>query len=260
MISPVFKKTGPVIAQGLVLLALICGFYFAVTLISSASFDLAATIYTPFRYLDPDNCFLRISIHHVVQGVIAFVCVFLLSRILKMKLYDFGFNRNRFLFAVRRILLFSGFWFVIQLSLSILLARTTSMDIALSYPLTARNFIGNFAFEVLLSGTSEEILFRALAIPFMVCVLRKFVWSEKIVHAIAASAATLVFMLAHINFNLHPFRVTHYNLAQQMTCLVFGQFFGYLQIKTNSVLGPMLAHNILNGVITVVTLITQLAF
>lgn len=260
MISPARRKSSLLIVQGFTILALICGLFLAVTLISSASYDLAAKIYSPFRSLDPDGCFLLISIHHVMQGVIAFACIFILSRILKMKLYDFGFNRNSFQYAIRQILIFSGFWFVIQLSLSILLEKTTAMDTALSYPLTARNFIGNFLFEVLLSGTSEEILFRALTIPFMVCILGRLIQSQKAVQGIAVAAATLIFMLVHINFNLNPFRITYFNFAQQITCMIFGLFFGTLQIKTNSVLGPMLAHNVLNGVITIVALIMLLVF
>ena len=67
-------------------------------------------------------------------------------------------------------------------------------------------------------------------------------------------------MLAHINFNLHPFAVTYFNLAQQITCLIFGAFYGWLLTKTRSIIGPMLAHNLLNGVITLCSLLISLIF
>jgi membrane protease YdiL (CAAX protease family) len=39
---------------------------------------------------------------------------------------------------------------------------------------------------------------------------------------VAIAVATLVFTLAHINFNLNPFTITHLNVAQLITCVIFG--------------------------------------
>ena len=234
--------------------------YIATTLISSAAYSLATPIFKPFRYLDPDNCFMLLSIHHIIQAIITFALIFLIAKVMKLKLSDFGFNTNDFGFSFKKILVFSGVWFLIQLGASIYVAKTTSASVLLSYPLTTKNFIGNFLFEILLTGTSEEILFRSLTIPLTIYLLKTFIKSEKTVNIIAITMATLIFALAHVNYNLSPFMITRFNLPQLITCLIFGSFFGYLFVKTKSVLGPLIAHNAINGVITLIGLIIIKAF
>lgn len=229
--------------------------FITVTLISSVSYSLATVIFKPYRHLDPDNCFLLLTIHHIIQGIIAIFVILLLSKLLKLKMSDFGFNKKNFKYAVRKTLIFCGIWIVVQFAGSLYIAETGSVNFSYSYPLTAKNFISNFLFEVLLTGTSEEILFRALTIPITVCVFKTFIKSERLTDILAIAMTTMIFALAHINFNLNPFMITHFNPLQQITCLILGSFFGYLFVKTKSVLGPMLAHNALNGVIAIVSLV-----
>lgn len=245
------------ILKVIVLFALL---FIALTVISSVSYSIASKIYNIFPSVDPYNCFLLITIHHILQGIITFIIILLLARVLKLGLKDFGFNNNDFQFSVKKVLIFCGIWAIIQAGASVCLIKTAAINTSFAFPLTFRNFLGYFLFEILLTGTSEEILFRALVIPLMLYLLSKFVKSERKSNIIAVAAATLIFMLAHINFNLNPFTITHYNFLQQITCLIFGTFFGYLFVKTKSVAGPMIAHNALNGVITIVSLIMALVF
>lgn len=230
----------------------------AVTLISSAAYELAGAVTAPLSNWDPDQCFLLISVHHVFQAVIAFAVIVLLSFLFRKNLSEFGFNRNAFRYSVRSVMIFSGIWFIFQLAASFLVSRLTGLDASLPYPLRIRNFTGNFLFELLLSGTSEEILFRAMIIPPMLVFFRAFLRRESVAWGAAIAIATLVFTLAHINFNLNPFAVTHLNIAQLVTCVIFGVYYGLLMKKTGSILGPMLAHNLLNGVITLSALIMTL--
>jgi hypothetical protein len=118
--------------------------FVAVTLISSAAYDLASDVIVPVSHWDPDQCFLLISVHHVFQAVIAFAVILLLSLLLRKSLSEFGFNRNAFRYSVRSVLIFSGVWFVIQMAASILVPLFTGLDASLAYPLTLRNFTGIF--------------------------------------------------------------------------------------------------------------------
>jgi membrane protease YdiL (CAAX protease family) len=77
---------------------------------------------------------------------------------------------------------------------------------------------------------------------------------------LCGTIATLIFMLAHINIAFAPLRVTHFNLLQQLTVLVFGAFYAFLFIKTRSLLGSILAHNLLNAVIVTIGLLLFLIF
>ena len=233
--------------------------FLAVTLISSAAYDLAVGTISSVRFWDPADTFLLISVHHVYQAIIAFAVIAVLSLLLQKPISSFGFNTNNWPVAVLSVLIFSAVWFVVQMVASIVVSRVTSLDTTLGYPLTAGNFIGNFLFELLLSGTSEEILFRAMTIPLMMMVFQKLIHCESLAWGAAITVSTLVFTLAHINFNLYPFRITNFNLAQLITCVIFGVYYGLLMKKTGSILGPMLAHNLLNGVITLSSLIMTIA-
>jgi uncharacterized protein len=76
----------------------------------------------------------------------------------------------------------------------------------------------------------------------------------------AASIATLILMLAHVNIAFDPLRVTNFNLIQQLASLGFGVFYAFLFLRTRSILGPIPAHNLLNAVVAIVGLILLLVF
>jgi membrane protease YdiL (CAAX protease family) len=97
------------------------------------------------------------------------------------------------------------------------------MPAIFNFPLTAKNFTGYFLFEILLSGTSEDVMFRALVVTSMLFLWRNLFRVER-----------------HLN--------------------IFGTFYGYLMVKTKSIAGPILAHNLLNGVITIVSLVLFLIY
>lgn len=65
-------------------------------------------------------------------------------------------------------------------------------------------------------------------------------------------------MLAHINIAFNPLRVTHFSLLQQFSSLGFGIFYAFLFLRTRSILGPILAHNLLNTIIVMVGLLLAL--
>jgi uncharacterized protein len=229
-------------------------------LVSEVSFLLAQPIYQSLHFLDPDGSFLYITLHHIWQGSFALLAILILSRVYRIPLHDFGFHLNDWRTAVLLVLTFSLFWFVFQGTIGVLIMVHSDASAAFHFPLTARNFGSYFAFQILLSGTSEEVLFRSLVMtPLLVYGERSGLAGKP--HAIlTAGIATLIFMLAHINIAFNPLRVTHFNLLQQLTCLVFGCFYAFLFLRTRSILGPILAHNILNAVIVSISLMLFLFF
>ncbi len=138
-------------------------------LISEIAFLLAQPAYQALRSFDPDGSFLYISLHHIWQGLFALLAILLLARWLRIPLADFGFNLHDWRYTVRLVLLFSLFWFFFQGTIGVLMMLFGNMSAAFNFPLTAWNFGGYFAFQIMLSGTSEEILFRALVMtPLLV--------------------------------------------------------------------------------------------
>ena len=227
---------------------------------SKFSFYLASLIYPRWQHLDPDGSYLFISIHHIFQAIFALVCIGVIKKIMNKSWSDFGFNTNEWRFAIKRVLQFCAIWFGVQsvIATSMILSGTT--PVPFHFPLTGLNFVGYFLFQVLLSGTSEEILFRAMVIFPMLYVGKRSGLSEKTNTIIAVLVSILIFMLAHVNFNFNPLRVTNFNFMQQLTIITFGAFYAYLLLKTRSLVGSMLAHNWLNGVIVLIGLLANLVF
>lgn len=222
--------------------------FLVTTGISKASFYLAGQIYPHWQSLDPDGSYLNISLHHVFQAVLALILIALIKIGLNKSWSDFGFNTNDWRFALKRVLQFCAFWFVMQGSIAVIMILTGSSPGPFHFPLTTGNFAGYFLFQVLLSGTSEEILFRSLVIITMLAVGKRAGYSDKVNTIIAVVVSILIFMLGHVNIRFNPFLVENFNLLQQVTVITFGGFYAYLFLKTRSIVGPMLAHNWLNGV------------
>ena len=228
--------------------------------ISKASFYLADQIYPHWQSLDPDGSYLYISLHHVFQALMALILITLIKIPLSKTWSDFGFNTNQWQFALKRVLQFCGFWFVFQGGIAVIMILTGSSPAPFHFPLTAGNFAGYFLFQVLLSGTSEEILFRALVIITMLSIGKRAGYSDKTNAIIAVVVSILIFMLGHVNIRTNPFRIDNFNLLQQLTVVTFGGFYAYLFLKTKSLIGPILAHNWLNGVIVLIGLGVNLIF
>lgn len=248
-----WKLVGKTVLLGL-------GFLFLTRLMSEIASLLARPLYQSLFSLDPDGSFLQVSLHHIWQGLFAFLAILLLGRIFRLPLTDFGFNLNEWRYSVRLVLQFSLFWLFFQGSFGMLMIILGDSSAAFHFPLTAWNFGGYLAFQILLSGTSEEILFRALVMAPLLVFFKRAGLAKKPTALLAGGIATLIFMLAHINIAFDPLRVTHFNLLQQLTVFTFGCFYAFLFVKTRSLLGPILAHNLLNAVIVTIGLILFLVF
>ena len=227
---------------------------------SEFSFYLTGLIYPKLQHLDPDGSFLYISIHHIFQAIFALVCIWVIKKGIKKSWSDFGFNINEWRFAIKRVLQFCAIWFGVQSVIAASMILSGITPVPFNFPLTSLNFVGYFLFQVLLSGTSEEVLFRAMVIFPMLYVGKRAGLSDKTNTIIAVVVSIIIFMLAHVNFGFNPFRVTNFNFMQQLTVLTFGAFYAYLLIKTRSLVGPVLAHNWLNGVIILFGLLVNLVF
>ena len=244
--------------KGLRVVLVACILFAATEFFSELSFYLAGKIYPIWQQFDPDGSYLYISIHHVLQALLALGFIAIIKIRLNKSWSDFGFNSNDWRFALKRVLQFCAFWFVLQGIIAVIMMLSGSTPTPFHFPLTAESFAGYFLFQVLLSGTSEEILFRAMVIIPMLYVGKRAGYSDKANTIIAVVVSILIFMLGHVNIRFDPFRVENFNLLQQITVITFGSFYAYLFLKTKSLIGPMLAHNWLNGVIVLIGLLINL--
>jgi membrane protease YdiL (CAAX protease family) len=228
---------------------LIAGMLVAKT-INVTSFYVADLVFSVVAALDPDDVYLYITIHHVAQLLITLGLMLVATiRWPSVTFRTFGFTTHDWQFSLKWVLLFSLAWSIVQFGVGYVLVKD-GLSADPGYPLTARNLGGMLAFQLLLSGTSEEIMFRGLIMTALIVGWRSVFPSRRALGWAATIGATLVFMFDHINFSLSPLAVTYFNPLQQGTALIFGLFYGVLFWKTQSLVGPILAHGLLNGIIT----------
>ncbi|MBS4062584.1 MAG: CPBP family intramembrane metalloprotease, partial [Bacteroidetes bacterium] len=251
-----WQTVGKIILFGL-------GFLALTRLVSEIAWLFARPVYQSLLSFDPDGSFLPISLHHIWQGLFAFLVILLLGRIFRFSLTEFGFNLNEWRYSVRLMLHFSLFWFFVQGIMGYMMVSSGGQSAFLAFfnfPLTTWNLGGFFVFQILLSGTSEEILFRALVMTPLIVYGKRAGLADKPTALLAAGIATLIFMLAHINIAFDPLRITNFNLLQQLASLGFGIFYAFLFLRTRSILGPILAHNLLNTIIGGIGLLLFIIF
>ncbi len=202
---------------------------------------LAGLIANLFDYqtIDPDGAYAWISVRHIGQALIVIIFIVVLN-IFKPREYGFGWGNKE---IGKRYVLFFTLMFGAGSFISHLLAIATSSFQQFSYPLTANNIIGQLSFQLLLSGPSEELIFRAFAITMLGIVLKNRVFNEKV--SATNIIAAVIFGLAHMRFSFAPFTVA-YNPFQVVMAIVLGFFYGDCYEKSNSMYYPMMMHSISN--------------
>jgi len=206
-----------------------------------------------FSAVDPDGAFAWRSVRHIVQGLIILILMVIISRVSDIR-FGFGWgDRQVGWFYVRVIgLVYLGFIVV-----SILLMLLTRSFQGFPYPLNARNIIGHFGFLALLTGPSEELIFRAFAMTMLSLMITGVVVPEntgfgKVILKIFGGEITVVnliaaviFGLAHVRFTFFPFSA-EYIFGQVVFSVFIGLFYGVCYERSKSVIFPMIMHSIVN--------------
>ena len=195
-----------------------------------------------------------LSIHHILQ-------IFLAVAIMALpwwhrSLSDWGFNLKHSDQTLQILLRFSIGWILFSTLYIVVTEWLSGWPPLLGFPLTAENILIYLFFESILVGISEEIVFRRLVYgtlsPYF---SRKVKIGFSITYAGIISA--LFFALAHIGFQFFPFAITAFAPMQIFMAFALGLFYAVLREKTGSLLGPILAHNISDGWLSILYIIIQ---
>lgn len=188
-----------------------------------------------YSSLDPDDIFVQVSVHHIIQMICALILILIIKRTKRIE----GFNlrprpdskgiKDTVLFCVGIIIYYLAIYIVGSITYSI-----NTYD----YELNAVNVMGTLGFQLLLSGPSEEILFRSLPITVLLSVLDP---DSKRDRAVAVISAAALFGIAHIN--VYTFAIPWFQVCY---AFVLGIFYGYTFIRSKSVIYPMIMHSMSN--------------
>ncbi len=224
-----------------------------------------------YSAIDPDGAFMWISVHHIVQALVFLVLMLVIVKVsAKAAVIRFGFgwgDREEGLSYLRLfVLIFMVYALVHRL---IVLVLTGSLPV-FWHPLTARNIIGQLGFQLLLSGPSEELIFRGFAITMLGLVVKGVVAGEETGagHPItkmfggsitaANLIAAVIFGLAHVRFAFAPFAAT-FDTGQVIVSVILGLFYGVCYERSKSMIYPMIMHSFSNVVVVSMSIIAGFA-
>lgn len=230
------RKKGLFISSGVIILIFLFQF------LSSMAGNWAAGLFE-YGKIDADNLFLYITVHHVVQMLPAIAVILLCSRLFSL---DFGMKLRNVGLGFRYVAVFTG-----VIALYVLVSYVSGYALgaigAYAFPLNTRNVLGTLGFQLLLSGPSEELLFRALPITILTCFCKQYkpVRIGKLHLPVEVIIAAVLFSAAHISWSMNPVSVSA-NAFQLAYALLLGLAYGVVYMKTNCILYPMLMHSISN--------------
>ena len=209
-------------------------------LFQSFASKIAGIIAGAFDYsgFDKNNLFMYISIHHIIQMLIALIFIFIF---LHFKKVDFYLRPKVDKYGIIACLIFTVV-ILIYVILSYTIGYKLNIISPYSYELNFINVFGTLAFQLFLSGLSEEILFRALPITILKTFLNR---NSKSSCFLCVFVSSILFALAHIRWTLFPFTIS-YSLFQLIYAFILGLAYGYTYLKSKSVIYPIIMHAISN--------------
>lgn len=204
---------------------------------------LAGLFASLFHYssVDPDGAFGWISLHHIFQGLFFLMLMILITKMSNIK-FGFGWgNRRVGLFYVRLFAIISGAYALV----SLMIIFTTGSFQVFPYSLSLRNIVGQLSFQLLLSGPSEELIFRGFAITMLSLSIKSKFFKRRL--SLANTLAALLFGLAHVGFSLSPLTLT-YHPFQVIYSIGLGLVYGLCYEESESMVYPMILHSMSNVV------------
>ncbi|MFI2753660.1 lysostaphin resistance A-like protein [Cellulomonas sp. P22] len=233
--------------------------WYAAAVLGLAAVQLAVSLgggvvagWIPLSSVDPGNWWLRLSVHHVVQVLPVLGVMVVVARRSRLDLrldFGLGLGLGDWRWGLRAVGVVSAVLVVYLVGVHMAL-RALGHPLSSTVPVDPGARAGQLAFQLLLSGPSEELVFRALPIAVLaalgsVVVVRR--WGLRL----EALVAAVLFSLAHVTVTLGTWQ-TSADGQQLAFALVLGAVQGVVFQRSRSVLYPMAIHSISNVIVTVV--------
>ena len=195
-----------------------------------------------FSGIDPDHAFMWITVHHLVQAFIVLIIIAIIIRFTSLSFPQFGLQVGDKKRGLRYVKIFS-LGFLVYAIVSIFMVLFLNTFNTFPYPLSFRNIAGQLGFQLLLSGPSEELIFRAFSMTLLSLFISVRILGQRF--SVANLIAAFLFVLAHIGITWAPLSFS-YDSGQLIYVFVLGVVYGDCFEKTKSVYYPMLLHSISN--------------
>ncbi len=193
--------------------------------------------------------------HHVVQLCFALGCIWYLSG---GDWRSWGLNTKNL--GESKRLLTRGFFPVLVLFLffgELLVPLLTDTPPEFGYEVTVVNVIGILVFMGIVSGLSEEILFRGFIQTYLTQYFDRTFTVFGHVLPLSGLIAAVIFTVAHVGFTVFPLGIYHLQIPQIALAFVLGIYYAIAYHETESLVAPIVAHNVVNGAIMIATLLAS---
>lgn len=238
-------RTAPGTNEALLLTAAAAGLFVFQSLASKAGGLVAG--FFDYSCIDKDGVFMYITVHHLVQMGIACAAIVLArkmpGRLGTLRGTDFHLKPKLSRTGIFHTAIFSVI-IMVYVFISYIAAYRLGRIEPPGYKLTAANVIGSLGFQLLFSGTSEEILFRALPITILDVLPSRPGCGRQLLSVVIAS---FLFSLAHIRWSLFPTSMS-FSCFQLVYAFILGIVYGITFLKSRSVLYPAVMHGLSNFV------------
>ncbi len=206
------------------------------TLASKSGGYIAATF--DYTAIDKDGTFMSISVHHIIQMIVALFVIFIIE---KRKGLQFCLKPQMNKIGILYTTIFAVV-ILIYVLISYVVGYAIGSIAPYEYELNITNVFGTLGFQLLLSGTSEEILFRAIPIIVLGSLIHK---DNKNSYAFEIVIAAVLFSIAHIKWTMFPF-VLSFSWFQLIYAFILGIAYGVTYVKSKSIIYPMIMHGLSN--------------
>ncbi len=201
-----------------------------------------------YQGIDPDGAFMWISVHHIVQAIVILLLVIVIAKVSNVKFYLGLGNKDVGINYLKKFMIV----FTVYAAIAYIITILSGAFVAFEYPLSARNISGYLGFQLLLSGPSEEFIFRAFSISMFAFFISDKRLNKHLSYAVLFSA--IVFGIAHVAISFNPFSIS-YSMFQVGYAIVLGYFYGDCYEKSKSFVYPMIMHSFTNVVMVGLTII-----
>ncbi|MBO4579985.1 MAG: CPBP family intramembrane metalloprotease [Clostridiales bacterium] len=188
-----------------------------------------------YSTVDKDGLFMSVAVHHIIQMLAAILVIALLTRTIDAENFKLKpkADKKGIIYTLIFCLVLGIYYLVVYI-----IGTYTHTISVYDYELNRTNVLGTLGFQLLLSGPSEELLFRSLPLGVYLYILghesKKDTW-------LAIVLASVLFGIAHIdivNRNIPWFQVGY--------AMVLGTAYGYTFVKSKSIIYPMIMHSMSN--------------
>lgn len=188
-----------------------------------------------YNFIDKDNIFMNITVHHIIQMIIALLIMYILN---KNKNIQFNLKPIKSNKGIKYTIIFIII-ILIYVIISYLIGYKFNSIKPYQYELSVINIIGTLAFQLFISGTSEEILFRALPIS----ILKRTIDGNK--NKFIIITTSILFSIAHISWTISPISIS-FSIFQLVYAFILGLAYSYTYIKSKSIIYPIIMHGMSN--------------